>query len=268
MSGIRVACQTYTWEMLGAEWRGRVTDLLDWISGAGYEGLEITNTMIGEFADRPQDFAAELQTRNLQLACFAYASTSGFTEPERRADDLAGGRRAVAFLEHFPGAKLGLGGAASAEHTTARLDHAIGLYNELGELASRAGISANVHPHSHYGSLLETAEEYEYLLQRLDPRYLSFGPDTGHIVRGGQDLLTCLRTHRARITHLHLKDADEAGHWQPLGQGAVDFPAALALLKETGYEGWVVGEEESAAARRDGVGAVRHNREYLRGLGV
>ena len=48
MANICIACQTYTWEMLGDEWRGTVDDLLDWIGGAGYDGIEITNSMIGD----------------------------------------------------------------------------------------------------------------------------------------------------------------------------------------------------------------------------
>lgn len=269
MSNIRIACQTYTWEMLGDEWRGKVTDILDWVSAAGYAGIEITNNMIREFGDRPDDFAAELDSRGLQLAAFNYSSPSGFTDAAKRDEDLAKGLRWVGFLKHFPAAKMGLSGAANPDRADARqkLDIAIGLYNDIGEAAAAAGLSANVHPHSHFGSLLESAEEYQYLLDNLKPEYVSFGPDTGHIIRGGQDLLTCLRTYLPRITHLHFKDVDAHRTWQPLGEGIIDFPAVMRLLEEGGYGGWVVGEEESAQAREDGVAAINHNREYLRGIG-
>ena len=79
MSHIQVACQTYTWEMLGAEWQGRVTDMLDWMAETGYAGIEITNTMIGEFYDHPGAFADELAQRSMKLSAFAYATT-GFTD--------------------------------------------------------------------------------------------------------------------------------------------------------------------------------------------
>src|SRR5512146_27409 len=101
MGSIQVACQTYTWEMLGAEWRGHVTDLLDWIAQAGYAGIEITNHMIAEFADRPDDFARELRARNLNLVAFAYSSSSGFTDPDCWDEDLAGAQHAIHFLAHF-----------------------------------------------------------------------------------------------------------------------------------------------------------------------
>lgn len=269
MSGLRVACQTYTWEMLGDEWQGSVTDLLDWIAGAGYEGIEITNNMIGEFHGRPEDFAGELAARGLALACFAYSSPSGFTDPGQLEADVAGVREALAFVSRFPEARLGLGGAASPSRERAgeKLDQAIAVYNEVGRLGAEMGVSVNVHPHSHHGSLIESAEEYDYLLDGLDPRYVSFGPDTGHIVRGGQDLLTCLRAHLGRITHLHLKDVTAAGEWVGLGEGVCDFPAVLALLESVGYPGWVVAEEESEAARYNGPAAVRANRDYLRSIG-
>jgi sugar phosphate isomerase/epimerase len=109
--------------------------------------------------------------------------------------------------------------------------------------------------------------EYRYLMERLDPELVSLGPDTGHIARGGQDVLECLRAYLPRITHLHLKDVTTAGEWAALGEGRCDISAVLALLRETGYEGWVVAEEEPEAARRDGAGTIRRNRAYLRSLG-
>jgi inosose dehydratase len=268
MSAIRVGCQTYTWEMLGPAWKGKVTDILDQVAGAGYAGIEITNTMIGEFADRPQAFAKELAGRGLELAAFAYATT-GFTDRARREEDLAGARKAIEFVRHFPRPRLGLGGAASssAKRSKDDLDRAIGFYSEVGRLGVDAGVSVNVHPHSHFGSLLETAEEYAYLMDRLDARWLSFGPDTGHIIRGGQDALACLRTYLGRISHLHLKDVTAEGTWAALGGGICDFRGILGLLESAGFDGWVVAEEEAGDARRDGAAAIRRNRAFLKSIG-
>lgn len=272
MNMIQVGCQTYTWEMLGDEWIGRVTDLLDWVAAAGYAGIEITNTMIAEYADKPVPFAGEIDRRGLKLAAFAYATT-GFTDPDCWDDDLAGARQALNFLGHFPEPRLALGGAASptralsSSEARSKLDQAIRFYNEVGRLGADLGISVNVHPHSHYGSLLESEKEYAHLMDHLEPRYVSLGPDTGHIIRGGQDLLTCLQTYSSRITHLHLKDVTTTGEWVPLGEGIGDFPAVMALLRSANYKGWIVAEEESAAARQDGLAAIHKNRAYLNQIG-
>jgi inosose dehydratase len=267
MALIGVACQTYTWEMLGPEWKGQVVDILDWVAAAGYAGLEITNNMIGALYDHPEEFSDELQRRSLCLAAFAY-SNAGFADADLWDQDLAGALKAVDFLRHFPGACLGLGGAAHAtpEDRLLKLEQSIRFYNTVGRIGADAGISVNIHPHSHHGSLLESAQDYEFLLERVDPQCVSLGPDTGHIVRGGQDLMTCLRTHRSRITHLHLKDVSAEGRWVPLGEGVCDFPEILTLLQSSGYKGWIVAEEESEEARRDGVAAIHKNRRYLSSL--
>ena len=268
MSMKRIACQTYTWEMLGDGWQGKVNDILDWIADADYDGIEITNNMIGEFYDRPEDFANELSKRDLELAAFAYSSVTGFTDGNSWDSDLAGAIKAIKFVSHFPDPRLGLGGAAntSRENSKEKLDQAIKLYNEVGIKASEFGVSVNVHPHSHYGSLLESSEEYHYLLDHLNPAYVSFGPDTGHIVRSGQDLLACIRTHLPRIAHLHLKDATTNGEWVALGEGICDFSSVMELLDSVDYDGWLVAEEESGDAARDGVAAIRKNRAYLRSI--
>ena len=81
---LRVGCQTYTWEMLGDRWTGSADDLLAGIADGGYAGIEITDTMIGHYADRPEAFAAALEKHGLTLVAFACGSASGFTEPAAR----------------------------------------------------------------------------------------------------------------------------------------------------------------------------------------
>jgi len=95
-----------------------------------------------------------------------------------------------------------------------------------------------------------------------------FNPDAGHIVRGGQDLMACLRRHRSRIAHVHIKDVDAKGNWQRLGGGRIGWREALDFLRDTGYAGWIVAEEESDAAFADQAAAILRNRIYLRSLGM
>jgi inosose dehydratase len=267
---LKVGCQTYTWEMLGDAWTGSVDDILDWVAAASYQGIEITNSMIREYDQRPADFATAIRTRGLSLAAFAYASPAGLTDPDARARELEGAEKAMRFVAAFPGVVLALGGASSPQRT--HVERKIGLaaefYNEVGRRGRKAGVPVAFHPHSHHGSILESREEYERVMALTDPEIVGWNPDTGHIVRGGQPLLETLRHFASRIRHVHLKDADAANNWQPLGKGVCNIPATLALLeKEIGYSGWIVGEEESAQARKDQRAAIAWNREYLRSLG-
>lgn len=263
-----IGCQTYTWEMLGASWQGAPDDILDAVAAAGYAGVEFSNAMIGPYADAPDRFQAALERRGLVLAAFAFAH-NGFTDPGCYEEDLAGARRALAFARAM-GVPLCLGGAAAPtrDHYSRDMGQAIRLYRAVAEAGAPLGVTVCVHPHSHYGSLLESAEEYAALLDATADAGLMFNPDAGHVVRGGQDLLACFRRHRDRIRHVHIKDADAAGGWQPLGKGIIPWAELFAFLNESGYTGWIVAEEESAGAYLDPAGAIRGNRAYLRGLGA
>jgi sugar phosphate isomerase/epimerase len=267
---LKVGCQTYTWEMLGDQWKGKVDDILTAVANAGYEGIEITNTMIREYDGRPAEFARALKDRGLVLSAFAYASPAGLTDPGARAAELAGADKAMRFVASFPGVVLALGGASSPQRTDIekKIAFAAEFYNEVGKRGRAMGVPVAFHPHSHHGSLFESRDEYDLIMRLTDPETVKWNPDTGHIVRGGQNLLDTLRRYAARINHVHLKDADRDNQWQPLGKGICDIPAVLKLLAgELGYSGWVVGEEESAEARKDQIGAIRWNRDYLRSLG-
>jgi len=254
--------------MHGEAWTGTPDDILEAISAAGYSGVEFAASMIGAYYDRPAAFAEALAQNRLELAAFAYASPHGFTDPAHLGDEMAGAERALRFAAQFPHPLLALGGAASPtrDDYDAKLARACDFYSAVARKGAALGVDVVVHPHSHHGSLLESAEEYARLLEATADSGLGFNPDTGHIVRGGQDLLACVRAHAARIGHVHVKDARPDGSWAPLGGGVCDFPGFFALLREIGYHGWVVGEEESELAWEDPAAAIRVNRAYLRSL--
>jgi len=266
-ASLRVGCQTYTWEMLGRQWRGSPDDILDAASAAGYGGVEFSNNMIGAYWQRPAAFQEALEKRGLACAAFAYATT-GFTDPEREQEDLEGAERSLEFAAHFS-VPLCLGGPSSASRDDygTKLSQACRFYHQVAQRAGQRGVTVAVHPHSHHTSLVLTPEEYDRLLAATEAAGIMFNPDTGHILRGGHDPMACFRKHQARIVHVHLKDVDAAGRWQPMGKGVCGFPALLGWLAGIGYQGWVVAEEESEAVWQNANRAITEDRTYLRSLG-
>jgi len=266
---IRAGCQTFTWEMLGPRWTGDADDLLAAISAADYGGIEITDTMIGGYADRPADFAEALATSGLELVAFACGSASGFTEPAALADDLAMVERTLDFVAHFPGALLSLGSATIMlpGDLSEKFGAAAKFYNAAGELGRRAGVAVAFHPSSHHGTLLSTRDDYDRIMALTDPAAIGWVPDTGHILRGDQDILDTLATYRGRIRYLHLKDVDADGNWAMLGEGVCPTGAVIeSVAAAPNFNGWLVVEEESATAAADPAAAVARNRETLRKL--
>ena len=255
--------------MLGPKWQGGPTDLLNAIANAGYQGVEITDRMIGSFANQSAAFGKTLATRNLEFVAFACASPSGFTEKDAKPSDLAMVEKALSFVEGFPGAVLSLGSATiiTPGERSKKFGIAADFYNAAGKLGKRRGVTVAFHPSSHHNTLLGTREDYDTIMRLTDPSLIGWVPDTGHILRQHHDMMDTLDTYKDRITYLHLKDANAQGEWRMLGEGACDTRAVIELVTAApNFNGWFVLEEESVKAASDPKLAVRRNRETMRNL--
>ena len=265
-SALQFGCQTFTWEMLGAGWTGGPDDLIRAIADGGYAGIEITDTMIGPYARRAPEFGQRLADAGLQLVSFAFGSASGFTEPDRIPADLEAARRWIDFAAHFPGAVVSMGSATvmTGGPRDGKFGVAAEVYNRGADIGRSLGVAVAVHPSSHHDTLLFSRADYDRIFGLMDPR-VGWVPDTGHILRGGQDMATTLAAHRDRIRYVHLKDVDAAGTWAMLGQGVCDVAGVLASVSTAPhFNGWIVVEEESVTAAADPAAAVRANFETLR----
>lgn len=265
---VKFGCQTFTWEMLGPKWSGGPDDLVQAIAAAGYSGIEITNVMIGTYADRPADFARRLTNVGLTLVALAFGTDSGFCEPSQLSADLEQARRWVDFAAHFPGALVSMGSATvvSSGNRSDKFTVAAQVYNRAAAIGRAAGVSVAVHPSSHHNTLLFTRADYDAIFALLDPQ-VGWVPDTGHILRGGQDMADTLAAFGDRIRYVHLKDVDALGKWAMLGAGICDVHAVLATVGAApNFNGWVVVEEESDTAATDPSAAVAINLASLRSL--
>ena len=269
--GLKAGCQTFTWEMLGDGWSGGPDHLLAAIAQAGYAGIEITDRMIGAYKGKPDAFAEALGRHGLTLVAYACGSDSGFTEPDALADDLRAADAAIAFASAFPGAYVSFGSATlvSEGPRAAKLETAARFYNEAAKHGARAEVPVAVHPSSHHNTLLFSRDDYDAIFARLDPTLVGWVPDTGHILRGGHNILDTLTTYRDRIRYLHLKDVDAQGGWRLLGAGRCDIRAVVDVVRDAPhFNGWLVVEEESEEAGRDPAAAVTRNRLTLATYGV
>ncbi|GIH61371.1 sugar phosphate isomerase/epimerase family protein [Microbispora siamensis] len=135
----------------------------------------------------------------------------------------------------------------------------------IGEAAARCR-DRGLEPvfHHHLGTDVETPEEVERLLDLTD---VSLCLDTGHLWLAGGNPVAAIRDWSSRIRQVHVKDASRdvlarirasggdlwdlvaAGGFPPLGQGDLDLPAVLAELRRSGYEGWIVIEQDVPAFR-------------------
>jgi len=129
----------------------------------------------------------------------------------------------------------------------------------IAEHVARDGLALVLHPHA--GTLLETAADVELALTHTEVPWCF---DTGHLLIGGVDPARFIREHAERIGHVHLKDVDarlaegvrskqvslvqavQRGLFKPLGDGDARIGEVVRLLEDTGYERWLVLEQDAA----------------------
>ncbi|SEP78728.1 2-keto-myo-inositol dehydratase [Lentzea xinjiangensis] len=147
----------------------------------------------------------------------------------------------------------------------------------IREIAAGHGLRTVLHPH--VGTHVEREAEVERFLADSD---LPLCLDTGHLLIGGTDPVDLARRHPGRIGHVHLKDvrgeiaakvrdgelsytdAVEQGIYVPLGDGDVDVEALVELVRQAGYTGWFVLEQDTRLG--DGGSADRPLKDTARSL--
>jgi inosose dehydratase len=134
--------------------------------------------------------------------------------------------------------------------------------------------------HHHMGTVIETPEEVDRLMALTGPA-VGLLLDTGHLAYAGGDPLAVARRHVARINHVHCKDVRRAvlarvraadssfldavveGVFTVPGDGAIDYAPLFAVLKEAGYQGWLVVEAEQDPAKAHPLTYARIGFNYL-----
>lgn len=257
---------------------------LDEVAAAGFQGTEL-----GPYGFLPTDPAAlqdALAERGLSLAGAVHVHT--FSNP-------AGGPQLLADVEKIGRLLHALGthqlvlmdeGNAYPPDAAGRLDDAqwramtVMLRDAQALLDRQSGITLTFHPHVATAVELET--QIDRLLQETD---IDLCFDTGHHAFWNQDPLGYMEKVWDRIGYMHLKNVDaavrqrmldgnlgvreafEAGIMCPLPDGVVDIAAAMRMLKDRGFSGPVVVEQDYFEASGESPAALaRRNAEFLKPL--
>ncbi len=93
--------------------------------------------------------------------------------------------------------------------------------------------------------LIKVADDVERLLREVNSPRLRVNYDGGNFLAGGQDPLDAAERLALRTAHVHIKDWSlSQGKETALGDGDIDYAAALRILRSAGYDGWLVIERE------------------------
>jgi inosose dehydratase len=298
---IRVANAPCSWGALEFDWAGPAPSfarVLNEMSATGYAATEL-----GDWGFLPTDPAAltrELTARTLDLvgAFVPVALTDAGAHDAGVAEALRVAGLMIAATDKKPFVVLSDATAANPDRTAraGRITAADSLdergWKRIASGAERVAAAVKEKTglrtvfHHHCATFVETSSEIDELMTRTDPNLLGLCLDTGHCVFGGGDPLQTLDRWRDRVWHVHAKDCDPAirqrarieewdyptsvrhGVFCELGRGSVDFPAVVQRLKSSGYDGWIVVEQDVLPSMGTPAESAARNRAYLRSLGI
>ncbi len=254
---------------------------------AGFTGCEIGN----KYPKDAETLKKALKLRNMQI-CNCWFSMFLLTKPyeEVEKDFL----EKVDFLKEM-GAKV-IGVSEQSYSVQGQIDTPIfghkhicdqdewktlceGL-NKLGKASLERGIALTFH--HHMGTVVQTANEVDYMMEHTDPRYVNLLFDSGHFAYCGEDPTKMVKKYANRIKHVHLKDIRleivekvkkedlsflqgvREGAFTVPGDGCIDFDAIFKVLSESGYEGYMLVEAEQDPKKANPLEYAIKARKYIK----
>jgi inosose dehydratase len=131
--------------------------------------------------------------------------------------------------------------------------------NRAGGVAQ--GLGLELAYHNHGPEFANQGEEIEFLLRETDASRVWLLMDAGHAFRAGADIPAFIRKHHARLAGLHIPDSKD-GKETALGTGDFPLEAVAPAIRETGWSGWAINEEERVGGK-PGDEAIKAARDAL-----
>jgi inosose dehydratase len=229
-------------------WNGNDRQAIDDIASLGYPGIQLRSNIVKEMPN-PDDTRKLLEQHHLTLV----ALSSGGVSVEA-ADEKAEIQKHAANAKYAHDAR---GLYLQVTDNKPKRDVTPENYKKLGRLLTEIGkrsadLGVNLGYHNHMGSMGQSPEEVDRVLDASDPRYVKLELDIAHYQQGGGDPVKAIQKYRDRLLFVHIKDVESIPKEQSsrgrdfrfveLGRGRVDVPAAFKALDAINFRGWAVVE--------------------------
>jgi inosose dehydratase len=261
--------------------------VLEEIALAGYQGTELGPH--GFYATEPRQLRANLAGHGLSLTS-AFVPLRWF-QPDRLPADIDALMSVAQLLSALdcPFVVIADGMARPGEPAPndAAWKAAACAMENVARLLQKLSLQTVIHLEA--GSLLATPEEQDRLCSLTAPDLVGICLDTGHYAYSLGHPREAVRQYGKRIRYVHLKDVDptirervrregldfytavRSGIFTPLGQGCAEISGVVSDLLSTGYQGWLVAEQDVLMPVENGktpLDNARQSREFLRQMGL
>ncbi len=245
-------------------WGDKTEQAIDEISELRFKGIQIRSGDYQKYANRQSEFKDLMAAKNLTVVSI---STGDLTiNPGAEKQEIAGCVVMAKWMKEVGGLYLQATDSARAKAGINSHDDYKRLGKRLNEIGKRTlgeyGVKLGYH--NQMDSLGERREEVDRIMDATDPKYVWALLDIAHLQTAGGDPVRFTRDYINRLVHPHFKDviihptqaAMDGSRQRPkydfveLGQGKVNIPGVLQIMKDFRYKGWIIIELDRALAGR------------------
>ena len=259
-------------------WGDNVDQAINEISELGFRGIQIRRADYEKYAGRVSEFKEILAARKLTVVSI---STGNVTiKPETEKQELEDRLKMAKWMKDIGGLYLQATDGVRAKVGVNDLDDFKKLGRRLTEIGKRTfgehGIKLGFH--NHMNNLGERREEFDRIMEATDPKHLWALLDIAHMQASGGDPVKLTRDYINRLIYPHFKDvvihpSGAAGldgkpprpkyDFVELGQGRVNIPAVLQIMKDYRFKGWIIIELDKSPTGRTPKESAAISKKYV-----
>lgn len=229
-------------------WNDNDRQAIEDIAALGFPGIQLRANVLKEFSG-PAELRGLLEKHQLKMV--ALSSGGVRIDPAVESEEIAKHTANAKFVHDVGGLYMQVTDQRPKDRAITSADYVrLGkLVTEIGKRTADLGVTLGYH--NHMGTLGQSPEEVDQILQATDPRYAKLELDVAHYLQGGGDPAKAIEKYADRLLFLHIKDVESlpAGEnpkhpyrFVELGRGRVDLPAVFAALQKVNFRGWAVVE--------------------------
>jgi len=233
------------------------------ISELGYAGVQIRGEDYRKYAGRTAEFKALMTAKRLTLVSISSGDVT--IKPATEKQEIEQCAAMAKWMKEVGGLYMQATDGARVQQGVNAPDDYKRLGKRLTEIGKRTfgehGIKLGYH--NQMNSLGERRDEVDRILDAADPKYVWVIPDIAHIQVAGGDPVKFVREYINRLVYPHFKDViihpsgppNLSGKPAPvkydfveLGQGKVNLPGVLQIIKDYRWTGWIIIELDRTPA--------------------
>ncbi|HKT24850.1 MAG TPA: sugar phosphate isomerase/epimerase, partial [Terriglobales bacterium] len=183
-------------------WGGNDRQAIDDIGSLGYSGIQLRSNVVKEIPD-PNEVAKLLDQHHLTFVALSSGSIN-MESPDEKAE-IAKHSANAKYMHDAHGLYLQMIDMRPKREATADDYKKLGrMLTEIGKRSADLGVKLGYH--NHMGSLGQSPEEMDRVMDASDPRYVKLELDIAHCVQGGGDPVKAIQKYKDRLLFVHIKD--------------------------------------------------------------